>query len=199
MWDFIFAIDYSFLERLHQMAIRHGEWLTSIMRLISLLGEKGIVMFLLSFLLMLRPKTRRTGFCMFLAVSIGTIIGNGFLKHFLNRPRPFHTSIAEFRDWWQYVGAMPKQSSSFPSGHVMAIVAGFQAMFLMDRKKYSILLMVLGATLMGASRCYFMVHYLTDVLGGIAVGMLSTMIAYSVMPFFWRVIRVDDIFRRFGL
>ena len=178
MLDFILQIDILAAEKLHALAVSAGDLLTPCMNIISLLGNKGLIVFALSFVLMLIPKTRRTGICMFLAVGCGTVLGNGILKTLINRPRPFASQYPQFYDWWQYVGAPMKTSASFPSGHVMAIAAGAMTLYLTYRKKIILLLLFLFSFLMGFSRCYFMVHYCSDTVGGMLLGILSAWIAY---------------------
>ena len=59
---------------------------------------------------------------------------------------------------------------SFPSGHTMASFASAGAL-LFTEKKFGIGACVL-AVLMGISRLYFYVHFPTDVLAGIVLGLL---------------------------
>ena len=65
------VFDYSILHFYHELAVIAGDVLTPIMNFITLIGEKGIIMFLISFVLMLFPKTRRSGVCIFGAVCCG--------------------------------------------------------------------------------------------------------------------------------
>ena len=71
---------------------------------------------------------------------------------------------------------------SFPSGHTSSSFAFAFAVYLLLPKKYGIPAMVL-ALLIGLSRLYVGVHYPTDILGGILVGCLcSLVIVRGVLP-----------------
>ena len=85
----------------------------------------------------------------------------------------------EYYNWWKYVGSLHYKEFSFPSGHTTATMAVMMCIFLTCNKKYSWLVFIFVA-LMGLSRNYFMVHYPTDVLGGIMVGGISGLISYLI-------------------
>ena len=61
---------------------------------------------------------------------------------------------------------------SFPSGHTTAAFSTMTALFLMGNKKYSWTAFIF-AFLMGLARIYLVVHYPSDVLGGIIVGVVA--------------------------
>ena len=52
-------------------------------------------------------------------------------------------------------------------------------MFTLSNKKYSWVYFFIPL-LMGFTRIYFMVHYLTDVLGGILAGMIATSMVFGI-------------------
>ena len=92
--------DMAILSFLHKLAESAGAVLTPLFKLITLLGVKGILFFLLGIVLMLFPRWRRTGLCIFGAVCCGALISNILLKDAIARPRPFEASEL-FRQWWQ--------------------------------------------------------------------------------------------------
>jgi undecaprenyl-diphosphatase len=102
------------------------------------------------------------------AATVGNIILNGLLKLIYHRPRP---SLFE----WQTQAV----SSSFPSGHAMSatVVYGTVAYLLMRLQKHTWakVLTLSGAVililLICLTRLYLGVHYPSDVLGGIIVGL----------------------------
>ena len=102
--SFFSGYDMAILSFAHRMAELAGSVLTPLNRIITLLGEKGILFFLLAVVLMLFPRYRRTGVCIFGAVCCGALITNIILKDQISRPRPFET-VDQFRQWWQFVGA----------------------------------------------------------------------------------------------
>ena len=78
-----------------------GGFLTPLMKFITLIGEKGLLMFLLAFVFMIFPKTRKAGVCIFGAVCCGALITNIILKDLVARPRPFE-SMARFAACWKF-------------------------------------------------------------------------------------------------
>lgn len=77
--------DYAILQALHNLAEAAGGFFTPLCRAITLLGEKGILFLVLGIVLMLFPKTRKAGICMFGAVCCGALITNFWLKDFVAR------------------------------------------------------------------------------------------------------------------
>ncbi len=173
------GFDYAILEMLHNLAVAFGFIATPFLKFISMLGEDGLFLIAVSVILMLFKKTRKVGICMFGAIGCGAIITSFCLKDIIARPRPFLEVNKPFVEWWNFVGATPKTSFSFPSGHVTATMAAMTSIFLLCNKKYSWTGYVF-VLLMGISRNYLMVHYPSDVLGGIIVGAVAATIAYVI-------------------
>ena len=182
--------DRFFLSILHTLGIKLGVVLTPLMRVITLLGEKGLLLILLALVLMLFSKTRRIGVCIFGAIAVGALFTNFILKDLVARPRPFEGSEL-YRAWWQAIGAPPEDDFSFPSGHMTAAVAGLTALCLTDGKKW-IVPSVIWVFLMGVSRNYLMAHYPTDVLCGTIVGLLAACVAWSITLAIFRFCEEHD-------
>lgn len=175
VYEIILSADAAILSFYHSLAESAGAVLTPVMRLITLIGEKGILMFLLAAALLLFPKTRRAGVCIFGAVCCGALITNIILKDAVARPRPFEVD-AIFREWWQFVGSPAEDGFSFPSGHVTAATAGMLGLCLTRGKKW-IPVSAAYIVLMAVSRNYLMAHYPSDVLAAVLVGALSATVA----------------------
>ena len=177
--NFFGAFDSSILVFCHSAAESAGAVLTPLARIITFIGEKGLIFFALAFLLICFRRTRRAGVCLFGAVCCGALIGNIILKDLIARPRPLTETALVYSEWWRFVGAPAEDGFSFPSGHVTAAMAGVSALCLSSRRK----LMLLGyiyVVLMGFSRCYLMAHYPSDVLAAIIVGGISAIAAYFI-------------------
>lgn len=185
------GFDHFILNLLHNFAILTGGYLNWLFRLISLFADKGIFLLLLSVFLMLFKKTRKVGICVFGAIGCGAIITNFILKDLVARPRPFMSEILEYKDWWKYAGSVLEDDFSFPSGHATAISAAMMSIFFFTKgnKKY---LCILFIVLMGLSRNYLMVHYPTDVIGGIISGTLSAIIAFYITKLIFYVLNKND-------
>lgn len=171
------AFDSSILGALHSSAESAGTLLTPLSRIITLIGEKGIIFFALALLLVMFKKTRRTGVCLFGAVACGALIGNIILKDLIARPRPLTTEA--YTAWWSFVGSPAEDGFSFPSGHVTAAMAGVTALCLSCRRKTA-LFGYIYVLVMAFSRCYLMAHYPSDVMAGIVIGSISAIIAFFI-------------------
>lgn len=178
--------DRFLLRLMHSLADALGAVLTPLMKLITLLGEKGLVLILISLALMLFSRTRKTGVCMFGAIACGAILSNFILKDWVARPRPFE-SMTVYRQWWEALGSPAEEGFSFPSGHVTAAVAGMTGLCLTRGRKW-ILPSVIWVLLMATSRNYLMAHFPSDVLFAAPIGLLAAAIAYAITLLIFRLL-----------
>ena len=149
----------------------HTPFLDKIMGFITRLGDAGIIWIVLSIVLLLIPKTRKSGAVMVVALVVDVLLCNIVLKNLVARTRPYdvntgvHLLVAKLHDY------------SFPSGHTAASFASVTALYLAGEKKLWKFALVL-ACLIAISRLYLYVHYPTDVLGGILFGVISGYLGY---------------------
>ena len=149
----------------------HTPFLDKIMVFITRLGDAGIIWIVLSIVLLLIPKTRKSGAVMVVALVVDVLLCNIVLKTLVARTRPYdvntgvHLLVAKLHDY------------SFPSGHTAASFASVTALYLAGEKKLWKFALVL-ACLIAISRLYLYVHYPTDVLGGILFGVISGYLGY---------------------
>ena len=144
------------------------------MAFITSLGNAGIIWIVLAVVLLILPKTRKVGIIVATALLVNLVLCNLILKNLVARMRPYDVNTA--------IAILIKKplDFSFPSGHTAASFAAMTALFLAKMKKTWIAALIL-AVLIAFSRLYFYVHYPTDVLGGIAVGILSGVIGYAIV------------------
>ena len=183
--------DYFILSKLHDLAVITKGGVTPVFNFISLLAEKGIFLFLIAFILIAFKKTRKIGVCIFGAICCGALITNIVLKDWIARPRPFMMIVSDFNAWWQYIGSPIEGGFSFPSGHATAAMAFATAIFLTTNKKKSFPIF-LFVILMGLSRNYLMVHYPSDILGGILVGAVAAFISLLITEFIFKILNKHD-------
>lgn len=146
-----------------------------------------MLFFLLAVVLMLFPRTRKTGLCIFGAVCCGALITNIILKDWICRLRPFEGSEL-FRSFWQAIGSPAEEGFSFPSGHATAAAAGCLALVL-ERGRRFVLPGALYVGLMCLSRNYLMAHYPSDVLVGVLVGCFSALVAHWIASAIFAALR----------
>ena len=152
----------------------HTPLLDKILAFITSLGNAGIIWIVLAVVLLILPKTRKTGIIVVAALLADLVLCNLILKNLVARVRPYDINTA--------IAILIKKplDFSFPSGHTAASFAAMTALFLAKMKKAWIAALIL-AVLIAFSRVYFYVHYPTDVLGGAVVGILSGIIGYAIV------------------
>lgn len=184
------SFDFSILEFFHWLAEGAGAILTPIAEIFAFIGDNGYLGFLIAFILLCFPKTRKCGVCIIFAIAIGALITNIAIKNIVERPRPYASDVEAFRSWWQFVGAPAESEFSFPSGHTTAAMAAMSALCIAMWKERKWLVAPAAAyvVLMGASRNYLMVHYPTDVIAGIISGGIGAILACLLICKVWKAI-----------
>ena len=143
---------------------------------ITKLGNAGVIWIALVLGLLLIPKTRRCGAVLAAALLINTVLCNGIIKPCVARPRPCDVNTAI-----QLLISHPTDYS-FPSGHTAASFTAVAALYFSGDKKIWKAAIVLGI-LIAFSRMYLYVHYPTDILGGILVGIFSGFIGSKIVTY----------------
>ena len=152
----------------------HTPLLDKILAFITSLGNAGIIWIVLAVVLLIRSKTRKAGIIVAAALLVDLILCNLILKNLVARVRPYDVNAA--------IAILIKKplDFSFPSGHTAASFAAMTALFLAKMQKAWIAALIL-AVLIAFSRLYFYVHYPTDVLGGVVVGILSGVLGCAIV------------------
>lgn len=153
---------------LRWVAARHTASLDSLMLEITSLGTGSTVMMIVGVAALFLALTRhRYSAALLLAATAGGGFLNIVLKHYFERPRP------HVFEWGTHA-----LSSSFPSGHAMSATivyttVAYLAARLQKRVWERALTMILAALIILAistSRVYLGVHYPSDVVAGMIIG-----------------------------
>ncbi|MCM1365300.1 MAG: phosphatase PAP2 family protein [Faecalibacterium sp.] len=165
--------------------------LSAILKVITTLGEGGIIFILLALVLLCSKKYRKVGFAICVALVVMEVCNNLVLKELFARPRPFNLTY----DWWNEAYRFPEivsrpDSYSFPSGHTSSAFAAAIAVLWYDRKIG--IPTTIFACIMGFSRIYVEVHYCSDVLAGMIVGIIyaiiGVLVAKWLYPYFEKLL-----------
>ena len=158
-----------------------NDFLDFLMPIITIFGDAGIFWIACAAVMLIFPKTRKTGLAMGVALVMGLLVCNICLKPLVARMRPLvyevdilGKSAAELLHSGQLLVGKPSDFS-FPSGHT---IASFEAagVLMLNNKKLGIPALVL-AILIAFSRMYLFVHYPTDVLVSVVLGTLFAILA----------------------
>lgn len=187
--------DHAILEFYHKLATVANPVCGPLSEFFAFIGDGAMACFVLAAILLLFAKTRKSGICIALSVGVAALVTNVTLKPMVARPRPYASGVADFVQWWEYAGGHVHSEFSFPSGHTTSAMAGALALCLClclfngkeNNKKYRWVLIpsALYVILMGASRNYIMVHYPSDILGGIIAGAIGAAVAFVLVHFLY--------------
>lgn len=150
---------------LNRISKLRTERLNKIMVAVTTIGNSGIVWFALSAILLPFQKYRTSGIAMIIAIAVSWLFGEIGIKNLVGRVRPCYKVDEE-----QLLIKNPPHYS-FPSGHTTSSFAATTVMFFMH--PILAIPMFFLAVLIGFSRTYLLVHYMTDVLAGLALGIIT--------------------------
>ena len=151
--------------------------LDNLMIFITSLGNGGMIWIVATIVLLIPKKTRKAGIMSAVALLGSLIINNNIVKNIVQRPRPFVT----FTDL-QIIIPTPSEFS-FPSGHTSSSFAAAAVFYRHLPKKLGLPSVIL-AGLIGFSRLYVGVHYPTDVIAGVLMGILLSYLAEFLVNLF---------------
>ena len=168
--------ELTFLQFLQSL---HSPMLDGSMGFITRLGDSGILWVTLTALLLVFRKTRRVGCVLAAALLIDAVLCNLLLKPLVARIRPCDI-LADV----QLLISRP-DDFSFPSGHTAASFASVTALWLAGKKQWAMAALPVGV-LIAFSRMYLCVHYPTDIIGGVLVGVGCGWIGAKLVEMFWQ-------------
>ena len=138
----------------------------AVMPVITLLGDAGIFWIAVAVVFLFIPKYRKIGLGMGAALIIGLLICNVTLKPLCARIRPYDY-LAQ-KDVIVNLLIEAQHDFSFPSGHTIASFEAATVMMIHNRKLGIPALSL--AILIAFSRLYLYVHYPTDVICSVILG-----------------------------
>lgn len=164
MFKKIQRIDDLVVERIAHI---HKPFLNKIMILFTKLGNGAFIWWItLCFPFLLMKNKREIGVYLTLALGVTFVTGEIIIKHIIGRIRP-----SSKLDDDELIIKRPKDYS-FPSGHTASSFTAFTVtLFLCPA--YIFIPVLVGALIISFSRMYLRVHYLSDVVCGAMLGILS--------------------------
>ncbi len=141
----------------------------------TLSNNAGIICILLVAIFIYFKNFRKVGILMGISLILEFVLTNLIIKNWVARIRPYEVIdgltllVGKAHDY------------SFPSGHTGSAFALAVVIFMVMERKYGIIALAL-ASLMGFSRLYVGIHYPSDVLGGIVLGVITSIIAVKCFP-----------------
>lgn len=145
-------------------------FLDFLMPKITALGNSGAIWLLAAGGLICTKKYRKQGILLLGGLAVGVLVGNVFLKNIIARARPcwldqsVHLLISFPTDY------------SFPSGHTLSSVIG-ATILTKTNPRFGYAEIPLAA-LIAFSRLYLYVHFPSDVLGGVILGIVIGVLTF---------------------
>lgn len=130
--------------------------------LITKLGNSGFFWIILGIVLLCIRKTRVCGICVLVCLAVDAVIGEVILKHIFCRIRP-----CVVRPISDMLISTPS-TYSFPSGHSASSFTAATAIFFHSRHAGTAAYVL--AALIAFSRLYCYVHFPSDVIAGMLLG-----------------------------
>ena len=148
-------------------------------------GNAGIVWWAICLPFLINSNWRATGANFVFGLAWAHLMGEIIIKHIVKRVRPCHT----LDDDEQLIDR--PRFYSFPSGHTTASFA-MVGVALMRCKVITFMPILMLAMLIAFSRIYLRVHYLTDVIAGMILGLTcgicSVLIFNTVVPMWFPMV-----------
>ena len=184
----------------------NADWLTPVMKVITWFGEDGIFWIAVCLLLLIYPRTRRLGIFCAMSLLFTFICCNLVLKPLVGRERPWvvfeavnallpppgdasfpsgHSANAMGPAWGMFMASLPVKIKSEGGA---AVRRSYDAVPCLGWNgagadprlvhRFSIAAVIL-ALLIGLSRVYLGMHYPSDVVCGLLLGMICATLAYT--------------------
>lgn len=138
----------------------------------KIMGGYGQIWLAIAVGMLLFKKTRKAGICILLSYGLVFVIGQYGLKDLIARPRPCHID--------ESIALLVKRPGSYscPSTHTAWAFGAAMSIYLYHKISGVITLII--AAIIGFSRMYLFVHFPTDVLFGLVMGVVSAFISKFV-------------------
>ena len=153
--------------------------LSMVMRILTEIGSwwfiVGAVIVLLCF-----KKTRKLGVFVGFACLFAYVANNLIIKNIVQRARPFEVD-GSLAGICNLVGYELPPDYSMASGHSTATMAFAFMVFLFNKKAGAFA--IIASVVVGLTRIYLCVHFLTDVIVGFIVGITFAILVYFLLKY----------------
>ena len=164
MFKKVRELDYKVTDSITKI---HSPFLDRVMVLSTYAGTGAFIWWIaLAIPFVIIKQYRNTGIILIVTLGINYLLGEVIIKKLVGRGRPSNLIDAE-----ELKIKQPKDNS-FPSGHTASSFAAFTVTF-WNCPAYFWIPALCVASLISFSRIYLRVHYLSDVIGGIVLGVID--------------------------
>ena len=119
----------------------------------------------------------------FITAFLASTVVVSVMKVLIKRPRPYQASTDIESIGTPAHEAYGTQSYAFPSGHSNAAASISVGVMKQTKNLFVWILMILNIILVPFSRLYLGQHYLSDVLAGLLIGIISVLLIYKLFDY----------------
>lgn len=172
MLELVYQMDWAVLYFIQSDLVHPS--LNGIMRFFTHFGDIGATWLFIALLCLLSNKHRKLGLLLLIGLALQVVVGNLLLKPLIARPRPC------FLD--ESISLLIKlpEDYSFPSGHTFSSFL-CASLIVKYHKKWGYFATFL-ASLIAFSRLYLFVHFPSDVIGGMILGLSLARLVFLFYP-----------------
>ena len=182
--EFIRNIDITILHFIQEFL--RNPIMDKIFVFITRLGDDGLIWLSLAVILLFFKKTRKCGVMIIVTVSLTFLVGDKIIKHLFSRNRPF--LLYPLPPPAKLLIKAPT-GYSFPSGHTASSFSAATAIFFYN-KRFGTAAFCMAA-LIAFSRLYLYVHYPSDILGGIILGIGMCFLTKFLLDYFYKKVKTN--------
>lgn len=146
-------------------------------RVLTYFGSTWTIVAILTGLLIFK-KTRKIGFYATISVLVCLLLNNLILKNIVQRERPFE-EYASMKQICDLAGYKYPTGFSMASGHATISMTLAVSVFMFAKKSGAFA--IAGSVVIGLTRVCLLVHFMTDVLVGWAIGTLVAVGIYYLL------------------
>lgn len=172
MLEKIKALDDRLIDKIGEM---HTPILNKMMLFMTFLGDGGKVWFLMVAIILYFRRSVYLGASLLLSLGVGILTAEGIIKRIVCRVRPCHKM-----DESNIILKKMPHFYSFPSSHSATSFAVTTVSFMLCNH-WVALVMFCIALGVAFSRFYLQAHYLTDVICGIALGIICGIVTVKLV------------------
>lgn len=153
----------------------HNPILNKIMLFMTFLGDAGKIWFLMLAIVVYFKRSVYVGTSFFLSLAVSFLSAEVVIKRIFERERPCN----KIDEKLLILKKMPK-FYSFPSSHSATSFAMVTASFLLCGTGFTVIMLIIAIGI-AFSRFYLQAHYMTDVVCGILIGIISGLLMVKLM------------------
>ena len=178
--------DYAILKLMHEFAENGGLVFKPFIKFFDTIGNDKLLLIVVPIVLFFAMKNKRYAYTIGITYALCIVLNSLIIKECVARIRPYMSSVEDYKIWWEFAGKLKKGGFSFVSGHTLRSVACLYVVYLENKNIQYLVFTIVFSVFTIISRIFFIVHYPSDCLFAIILGLIM---AYGV---YYIVVKLED-------